>query len=614
MKIHSSVKFWKSSWHKKVDFDTPIQIKTRTFKQDLGVMWRSFGTLDGYWHLVFLNLLITMTYGSLGILVPFLDKFIIDDIVPVQNWNLFWLFIGFILLNDIIGNVFRASIGHFTGTSVMAKLGLWLQARLYYKIQRLSLAMIERKGIGELMYRMHKDAAMVTSIAWGFVSTLIGELYMLIIFVAFMSAFDPFLLKVVAVYEVISFFALNYIATLKQKVDFYSRRAKELSDGRMQEGFAGIETIKSYGRIYAECAAFIRRVSIQLRVEMLRKMLYLVDHTVFQYSGFFPWWRDMGVQLLLFYQVIHGEITYGVVIATMAYMVELRKPIEKIIGLWVRIRLTIVPLERYLQVYEAPSGVTPPKNPIEVPALKGRMDIQDVHFSYDTGVEVLHGVSLKAEPGEFIAIVGPSGSGKSTLLNLMIRLSDPSSGQVLADGIDIRNFDPSYYQGKLGIVMQETFLSKESLRWNLLLGDYYASDEDMIAALEACRLKPWFEKLPNGLDSYLDEGSKVSVGEKQRLGVVRAILRKSRLLFLDEPTSSLDLDTEKDLMEVIHSVRQNKTTIMITHRLSTIENADKIFVMKQGLLVESGKHAELMDKGGVYHHLLSLYRNGNDAA
>ncbi|MBD3316809.1 MAG: ATP-binding cassette domain-containing protein, partial [Chitinivibrionales bacterium] len=148
----------------------------------------------------------------------------------------------------------------------------------------------------------------------------------------------------------------------------------------------------------------------------------------------------------------------------------------------------------------------------------------------------------------------------------------------------------------------------------LLLGDLHATDEEMIHALERCRLKNWFEKLPEGLDSYLDEGAKVSVGEKQRLGVVRALLRKSELLFLDEPTSSLDLDTEEEVMEVIHRVRKGKTTVMITHRLSTITGADRILVFQAGNIVETGKHQELLDKNGVYANLVNLYIQKHQAA
>ncbi|MBD3316436.1 MAG: ATP-binding cassette domain-containing protein, partial [Chitinivibrionales bacterium] len=464
MKINSKVEFGDPKWHRSPEFDEGVKLKKRTIKDDLGLLVRSLKTLKGYRRYLVLYILIGITFGNVLVLVPFLERAIVDQALPDQDWRLFIIAAALIVLSNFADFGIKQGIESVIGNNCLMKLGLWMQAELYNRIQRLSIAKAERKGIGELMYRMHKDASLATAFAWSTMANLVSNVYTFTLFVIFMGVFDPALLWFVIIYEVFNIMMVNWIAKLKQSIDFYSRRAKELADGRMQQGFAGIETVKTFGRIKAEGSSFVNRVAIQMRVEMLRKMLYLADHVFLNPPGFFGWWRINGVQLFLMYQVIRGQITYGTVIAAVLFLKEMQKPMRKIISLWANLRLRIVPLERVLQIWDTPPSVTPPENPVPVPKLRGRIDVKDVRFSYEGGYEVLHGINLSVNPGEFIAVVGASGSGKSTLFNLLIRLTDPDSGAVLVDGIDLRKFDPSRYQNALGVVTQETFLSKETLR------------------------------------------------------------------------------------------------------------------------------------------------------
>ena len=285
-----------------------------------------------------------------------------------------------------------------------------------------------------------------------------------------------------------------------------------------------------------------------------------------------------------------------------------------IVDLWQNIRAQLTWAERIFQVWDMKPSVVNVANPRLPHRLAGDISVENVSFAYENGFQALHDVSLRIVPGQFAALVGPSGSGKTTLLNLMLRLADPASGRVTMDGVDIREFDYSKYQQSLGIVMQETFLSKETLRWNMMLSNWQADDDEILEALERRRLMNWYRALPAGLDSLLNEGTRVSSGEKQRLGVARALIRKSRVLFLDEPTSSLDLDTEKEVMEVINEVRQGKTTVLVTHRLNTVVNADRLMVMDRGSVVETGTHDELVRNGGIYSRLNDLFYGSKAAA
>jgi len=206
-----------------------------------------------------------------------------------------------------------------------------------------------------------------------------------------------------------------------------------------------------------------------------------------------------------------------------------------------------------------------------------------------------------------VAIVGPSGAGKSTVVNLLLRLHDPAAGQVLVDGHDLRDLRVSSYQQQVGLVMQETYLFGGTIAENLLFINPHATREEMDRATRLAGIYDWIMAQPNGYDQDLSEGASLSVGQKQRLGIARAILRDPRILILDEPTSSLDSRTEEQIVETLREVSRGRTTFMISHRLNTVADADEILVMEHGCIVQRGRHEDLIRGPGVYRELYMLY-------
>lgn len=608
--MRRAMNFFSIPFYRAPDYDENLAASRRTVRRDVSVLLRALGAIRGYGHWVAILILSNMAFRSLFVLAPMLDRVLFDTVIPAQRWDSFWVIVAIWLSIEFVQGPVLTLLSTSLQNWLNMRMGLWLQVQFYRHMQKLSPAQLERKGTGDHMYRMHGDAVGVVSLVGSFFGEFIGRVYEFMLFLFFMSVLDTHLFLIVLAYEALNLLFTQVFGTWLQRVEFYVKQSKGLADARMQEGLAGVETVKVYGRRKREVGAFVHRVAVQMRIEVLAQILESVKRMVLRYRGFFPYFKEILITWMLYWQVLEGDITYGLVAAVLAFLKINERPVEKMIDLWLKMRFRLVQCERVFQVWDCPPAVVERDEPHPIPSLKGKIAADALRFSYDNGVEVLHGVDLSLEPGTFAAIVGASGSGKSTLLSLLMRLYDPDSGRVTLDGIDVRELDSEQLRRRLGIVMQETFLSKESLRWNLMLGHQNADDSGMVDALARCRLEGWYRRLPNGLDSDLREGTRVSIGEKQRLGIARALLRNSPILLLDEPTSSLDLETEQEVMKVIHDVRQGRTAVMVTHRLSTIRNADVILAMRDGTIVESGTHDELMARQGEYRRLVDTYRAG----
>jgi len=272
--------------------------------------------------------------------------------------------------------------------------------------------------------------------------------------------------------------------------------------------------------------------------------------------------------------------------------------------------------ERIFQLLDAAPAITAPADPV-VPAglLRGEVAFEDVRFSYKPGDEILRGVSFRVEPGQTVALVGATGAGKSTILNLLQRFYDVSSGRVLVDGIDVRRYDPVALRRHFGIVLQDTFLFTGTIADNV---SFFDAGMPRARIDEACRevgLGPLLERIPGGIDAKLTErGGGLSVGEKQLVSFARALARDPRVLILDEATSSVDPETEKTIERAVGRVLAGRTSIVVAHRLSTIVRADRILVLAHGEVRETGTHAELLEKGGLYARLYALQLKDREAA
>ena len=305
--------------------------------------------------------------------------------------------------------------------------------------------------------------------------------------------------------------------------------------------------------------------------------------------------------------VVNGELTPAGFIAFIAAFSQITRPVRAFIDQFASINHGVAAGERLFAVIDAENDIKDAPDAKEFEGLKEKIEFRDVRFSYDETREIIHGVSFEVRKGETVALVGPSGGGKSTLSELIERFYDVDSGDILFDGISIRDYKQESLRSAMSLVSQETVLFNDTIKSNIALGNRNATDEEIIEACKVANAHNFIMESPEGYDTNIgDRGAKLSGGQRQRLSIARAVLKNPEILILDEATSALDTESEKLVQDALTNLLKGRTSVVIAHRLSTIMNADRIFVIDDGRIVEEGNHEQLLAQGGVYAKLVEL--------
>jgi subfamily B ATP-binding cassette protein MsbA len=302
--------------------------------------------------------------------------------------------------------------------------------------------------------------------------------------------------------------------------------------------------------------------------------------------------------------IVAGTMTAGALTVYLAYLAKFFKPVKDLASMTSAIAQTTVALERIQKILSADEIIREHPDAADPGRVSGAIAFENIAFGYDDETQVLRDVSFKIEPGQVVGIVGPTGSGKSTVLSLVPRFYDPKGGRILIDGVDVATFKLEALRAQVGFVLQETVLFRGTIRENIAYGRPGATDEEVIAAAKVANADEFIGRMPHSYDTVVGErGDTLSGGQRQRIGIARAVSRNSPIMILDEPTAALDTESEHLVIDALRELMKGRTVIMIAHRLSTISEADKIVVLKDGVVAEEGSHSALLALGGVYAEL-----------
>lgn len=387
----------------------------------------------------------------------------------------------------------------------------------------------------------------------------------------------------------------------------YQRRVNRLDSGaksKLTDSLINYDTVKYFTNEKVESRSFENIMSLWTEASVSnQKALFIlhVGQSALIACGV------ASVMLLAGRDVMTGVMTVGDLVLINAYVLQICLPLNSLGFVYRESRDALVNAERLFQLLrEKPEAEESPGMP-EIRVNQGEVVFEDVHFRYEPGRPILHGVSCRIPAGKTLAVVGGSGSGKSTLARLLLRFYEPTSGRVLVDGQDITQYSPTSLRKAIGVVPQDTVLFNDTVRYNIEYGRVGATHEEIVEAAKAAHIHELIMSLPGGYDMQVGErGVKLSGGEKQRIAVARAILKNPPILIFDEATSALDSQSEHAIQQELERLSTNRTTLIIAHRLSTIEHADEILVMEKGRVIERGNHAALLEKKGMYARLWHL--------
>ncbi|MBA4293585.1 hypothetical protein C0431_11525 [bacterium] len=554
---------------------------------------------------LFLVCLIDISISFINLAIPWFGKFIIDQAFPQRDWDLTLQIAGGIAL--LVATVYGLSaLRTYLYNTAELLIGLGIRRAMYGHLQKLSIDTIESVPVGQQQFRITTDADRIAHMLVRILPTAVMLVeFALILSIA--SYIEPVLTMIVMGFLIPWTVLFIWVTHYGRIYDRRRLRFTELRDSAILQAASSFSTIKSYMRVRSE----VRRngvANIMVQRVAIQGYLILVGFELVT-QRLIPYLKSITIYLFLIRRVVFGEMTLGMTVPLIAYLSRVTFPLERIVNFGCWIWQTMVSAERLMHIMLTDPAVKDRPDAVKLgDDFVGNVSFEGVSFGRESVGNVLTEVGFDLSPGKTTAIVGPSGAGKSTALGLMLRFQDPCEGRITVDGVDLRDVDRTSYLRKVGTVMQDTFIFSGSVAENLRISKPDASDEELWAVLDQVELREWVEAQKDGLAHDLEGGTGLSAGQKQRIGIARAILPSPKILLLDEPTSALDVETEAQLVETLRQVGKGRTVFVVTHRLETIVDADEILVLDRGVVVERGTHGELQDLGGLYADLYRLHR------
>ena len=540
---------------------------------------------------------------SIRLVPPYLTKILIDDVLGSDHYGLLVLIILTLAGLSLVGTALRIFRGRATAW-LGSKITYDIRGQLYEKIQSMSMQFFDKHKIGALMSRVNRDTrALQEFLAFEMPFFAVNLLLLVGIGVVLLWMNWKLALFTLIPAPLVALGTTAIRGRIKITFRRVWHRWAQLS-AVLNDTLSGIRVVKGFAQEQKEVERFSKKSYSLFQANMQAEQTWATFLPMFS----FLWGTG---SLIVWYfggrDVMGGEITLGTLMAFLAYLGIFYGPLEMVTRAWNWITRSFAAAERIFEILDMESEVPDFAEAVPINRIKGAVEFNNVTFGYDKHLPVLHNINLNVTPGEMIGFVGKSGAGKTTMTNLICRFYTADEGNILIDGLDIKEVALSDLRRQIGVVLQEPFLFNGSISENIGYAKPGATLEEIIQAARIANAHDFIVKFPDGYDTNVGErGQKLSGGERQRVSIARAVLRDPRILILDEATSLVDTETERNIQEALARLVKGRTTFAIAHRLSTLRNADRLVVLDEGKCVEMGTHNELMKKQGTYYKLVEL--------
>lgn len=530
---------------------------------------------------------------------PYLIQIAIDDHVTIGDrgglLQIVYILVGLMFLQAIVQWAHTYYSG-WIGQVIIKD----IRVRLYQHLLKLRLKFFDNTPIGRLVTRNISDIETLADVFSEGLAAIVGDLLQLVTILAVMFYID-WKLTLVSLSTLPLMIISTYVFKEKIKVTFNDvRNAVSNLNSFLQEHITGMNIVQIFNREQREYDKF-KSINKEHAAAHIRSVLY--------YSIYFPVAeiiQAIGIGLVVWYGavgVLGMDLQIGVLISFIMYLQLFFRPIRMIADRFNTLQMGVVSSSRIFKLLDSKDNIANEGNH-KPDKVKGHIQLQNVWFAYVDEDYVLKNINFEVQPGQTVALVGATGAGKSSIINLISRFYEINKGNILIDGTDIREFELGILRKHIGVVMQDVFLFSNTIYYNITLGNPTITREQVLEAAEMVGARKFIERLPGGLEyNVMERGATLSVGQRQLISFVRAMVYNPEIIILDEATSSVDTETEELIQESIEKMMRGRTSIVIAHRLSTIQKADKIIVMNKGEIVETGTHDSLLELGGFYSQL-----------